>query len=212
MATPKSNRFNLSGQSFGRLTVLMQVGSDERGRLWLCRCVCGNEKTSTTETLRAGIVKSCGCLKRELLTKGIHTIHGNSRHPLFFIWFQMIERCRNPKSHSYKDYGGRGISVCDRWADSFKAFVEDMGPRPEGHCIERVDNSRNYEPSNCRWATRKEESWNTRRNYMIEFRGENRCLAEWSGLTGIPYNTLRARVCKYGWDAEKALTTPIKRR
>lgn len=118
----------------------------------------------------------------------------------------MKDRCLNPKHKAFSDYGGRGITICDRWM-VFENFLADMGERPDGMEIDRIDNDGNYEPGNCRWVTSAENKRNTRRNVWITHDGRTMCLEDWSTETGLPKETLRSRILR-GWDAEKALTTP----
>ena len=156
-------RLELMGQRFERLLVLGFSHADSGGNSkWVCLCDCGTEKVITVHSLTSGATRSCGCLQRETISK-IRFIHGMSkglrRHPLYSSWLTMKSRCRNQKVDSWKDYGGRGISVCDRW-DSFENFLADMGERPPGTSIDRVDNDGNYELQNCRWATPTEQAQN----------------------------------------------------
>lgn len=121
----------------------------------------------------------------------------------------MIQRCNNPNSQHFDAHGGRGISVCDRWR-SFEAFLGDMGERPDGTTLDRFpDNNGNYEPGNCRWATKKEQARNRRDNRLAEYDGETRCLTEWAEIKGVPVEVLRTRVSKLGWDIATALETPV---
>lgn len=127
-------------------------------------------------------------------------------------WAKMRERCNNPAASCYKNYGGRGISVCERWMNSYPMFFQDMGyaPSPK-HTLDRINNDGNYEPSNCRWSNRYEQMRNTRRNHFVEFNGENKTLAEWEGITGIKYYTIIYRL-KAGWSIDRALTEKVQGR
>ena len=125
------------------------------------------------------------------------------------IWADIVQRCTNPKREAYKDYGGRGIRVCDRWLGSSVNFVADMGPRPSpAHTIDRIDTNGNYEPSNCRWATWTEQQRNRRNNHTLTFRGETRCVAEWSEVLGVSKWTLHSRI-SMGWSTERTLSEPV---
>lgn len=153
---------DLTGMRFGRLRVLNREGSTKDGcATWACICDCGSKLIVRGHTMRDGRSKSCGCLSREFTGKQF-TTHGKSSTPEYRSWLKMRERCHNPRHHQHSDYGGRGIGICKRW-DSFAAFVEDMGERPTPqHTLDRINNNGNYEPGNCRWATRKDQNRNTR--------------------------------------------------
>lgn len=200
---------DLRGQVFGRLTVCGRVGSDERGlTTWLCRCSCGVDKVITGSALRQGRCVSCGCLRLERLRAG-QPKHGMTNSPTWSVWRDMRKRCRNPKAQNYKHYGGRGITVCDRWQE-FSAFIEDMGERPEGMTLERQDVNGNYEPGNCIWIPAKEQPNNTRRSIMVEIDGQAVCLKVARAMRGLPYNLVRDRVRTLGWSIERAMSEPKK--
>lgn len=146
-----------TGSRFGRLTVISINGKNKHGQIkYLCECDCGNKTTVVAGSLRRGLTKSCGCLNREIKTK-----HGNSQNEIYHTWVNMLLRCNSEEHHAYKDYGARGITVCDRWSDVSK-FILDMGIRPKGTSLDRINNNGNYEPNNCRWATKEDQVRNTR--------------------------------------------------
>lgn len=207
---------NLTGKRFGRLTVVSHVGGE-----CTCRCTCGGEKTARSGHLRSGAVKSCGCLQRDNGRKLAQEnfgyredYEGVTRHPLYWKYRAMINRCENPHNKSFPRYGGRGISVCNRWRDDFYAFANDMGPQPSSnHSIDRIDNDGNYAPSNCRWATRSEQARN--RDFSLLF-GDSRKRTDipmdaivadrargvsWREIEdryGIPNSTIRGRLTDRG--------------
>jgi len=136
-----------------------------------------------------------------------------SQHPERGVWRMMIRRCCHPSANRYLDYGGRGIRVCHRWmgTDGYANFLLDMGKRPSpGHQLDRINNDGDYEPSNCRWATRKEQARNRRNNYLITIDGQTRCLLEWSDISGLKYGLIRDRIEVLGWDEKRAVFTPAR--
>jgi hypothetical protein len=157
---------DLTGQRFGRLTVIERAMNSPHGMTkWLCKCDCGAEIIARRGNLHTGNTQSCGCWRRDSATAG-HIIHGEGKRyqttAEYRCWRNMITRCRNPHNHAFKNYGGRGISICDEWLD-FKCFLADMGRRPStGFSLDRINNDGNYEPGNCRWATRKQQANNKR--------------------------------------------------
>lgn len=175
---------------------------------WLFKCECGNEKISRLYDVQRSKINSCGCLKKkQLANRNIaNTKHGYFGTPTYDCWTGIIERCCNPNSGNYSDYGGRGIQICQSWRSSFKQFLEDMGEKPDGHSIDRIDVNGNYERSNCRWANAKTQANNRTNNRKISFNGKTYNLAEWSDITGIKPSTISKRLDKYGWSTEEALT------
>ena len=156
-----------SGDKFSRLTIIEEIEkyvvpkNGQTQRKFRCSCECGKIVEATLGDIRHQKVKSCGCLKRERIID-YSTTHGLCRHPLMSIWRAMKERCYNPNCKDFKNYGGRGIKICDRWLESFTNFLQDMGERPEGTSIDRINNDGNYEISNCRWASRLDQNNNRR--------------------------------------------------
>jgi hypothetical protein len=195
-------REDLKGRTFGRWVVLEFSGRDKnRNALYLCRCLCGQEKTVCRVNLLNGQSTSCGCYLRE-----ISTTHGGRGTIEWGIWSRIKQRCNNPRCPKYSDYGGRGIVLCDRWRVSFANFLADMGKRPSPeYSIDRIDNDGPYSPENCRWATRSEQGRNYRQNHLIEYQGSVRTLVEWSEITGIRSDTISMRL-KKGWSVERALS------
>lgn len=211
---PKFRKGDLAGRVFTRLTVITFAGRDRRGKLvWECRCECGKTVIVRRDHLTSGNHRSCGCLARELFVARI-TTHGatggrsGKRTPEYIAWNAMIQRCTNPSNPGWVNYGGRGITVCERWW-SYENFIADMGDRPgRGYELERKDNSKGYSFENCEWATRKTQARNTRRNVLLTLDGVTMCVADWSTQSGIPYKAIEKRLAM-GWSVEDALTKPV---
>ncbi len=200
---------DMTGRRYGRLLVLMR--GDNRGvkPTWICRCDCGTEKPVSGEDLRSRDAVSCGCWRREK-TIAASTTHGRTGSRSFITWVGIRQRCHNPENHAFGNYGGRGITVCGRWRESFANFLADMGERPRGMSIDRINNNGNYEPGNCRWATDTEQARNRRGLRMVEFDGVTLPLKPMCQRLGLNYGAISQRVNKLGWDPIKALTTPLQ--
>lgn len=197
------------GERFGRLVVIRQ---SSRKYYYDCVCDCGKSCVANYYRLMNGSKTSCGCYHIET-TRRANSTHGKSRTRVFRIWQGMIGRCTNQNLPHYKNYGGRGIKVCERWSNSFSAFYEDMGDPPSDmHTIERIDNNGDYTPGNCRWATAKEQARNRRSSTSFQFNENNMTLAEIAERTGMPYGLLEMRVVRYGWSVEDAVSIPPRKR
>ena len=184
---------DMAGQKYGRLTVVeMADHNKHKQRQWRCMCDCGSVVEVLGYSLRYAETQSCGCLHKELTSEASKT-HGMSKMPIWSIHRAMMDRCYLTTSHAYSRYGGRGITVCDRWHD-FETFFADMGHKPAGMSLEREDNSKEYSPENVQWATAKDQANNRRSSRWIEFRGETKTLAQWADATGIKLGTLWSRL------------------
>lgn len=206
---------DLTGLKFGRLIVLKLAFKKQRNKkgvrcYWLCKCECGNTVNVLTDALKSGHTKSCGCLGKEKRLEANIT-HNFSNNRLYNIWSGMKSRCFNKNNKQYKNYGGRGISICNEWENSFIEFYNwavNNGYK-ENLTIDRIDVNGNYCPENCRWATSKEQARNTRKNHTITYNGETHCIAEWAEILDIKYSTLTERVRK-NWSIEDKFQKPVK--
>lgn len=200
---------DLVGKVFGRLVVVSRSDSHitPNGTLkpyWECKCSCGAAVRVRAETLRNGDTRSCGCLAKELSSIN-HSTHGQSKSTTYNTWRAMIERCNRKGNSHYKHYGERGITVCKDWL-KYENFLRDMGTRPDGLSIERVNNDLGYSKENCRWATAVEQSRNTTRSVLIEWDGATRNRCDWAKIIGITPEALAVRIRK--WGLNRAMTTP----
>lgn len=190
------------GLKFGKLTVVMQCAERLHGSIvWLCKCECGGEKKVSATHLRNGHTVSCGC------ARGGRPIHGAASEgkwtPTYKSWRWMINRCR----YRNKFYSDRGIKICSRWKHSFNNFLADMGERPEGMTLDRIDSNGDYCPENCQWATMADQVRNRRSNRMVTFKGETLPMVVWAERVSLPYITVATRLDR-GWTPERALTQP----
>jgi hypothetical protein len=196
------------GVKYGRLTIIKEVEphiqpNGKKRRKFLCLCDCGNEKYFLIENLKDGGTKSCGCYAKEHPSR---KTHGLIRTIEYRSWCDMKNRCYNINLSNYKDYGGRGIKVCDRWLESFENFLADMGHKPtHQHSIDRIDVNGNYEPSNCRWATMKEQCNNRRNNILIIHNNIKKPFSEWASDNNISYNLLYQRINRDKMSFENAI-------
>jgi hypothetical protein len=197
---------DLVGQKFHCLTVIRNAGKTDHGKtLYFCECDCGGSKTAAATNLITGSVKSCGC------QRGRKDTHGMSKTNTYRIYQAMKNRCYNPKNKAYKSYGGREITICDRWLESFENFYEDMGECPQGYSIERKDVDSDYEPNNCEWILINDQGLNKTSNRFITFEGQTKCLSQWAEEKNILAATIADRIDKRGWSLDKALNSPVRK-
>lgn len=198
---------DIAGKKYNHLTVIKRLENAKGGvPVWECKCDCGNITTVRGSNLKNGSVKSCGCLRH----KPTVVSHNMSNTRLYHVYAGMKSRCFNKSLKTYKNYGGRGITICDEWKNNFINFYNwamENGYK-EGLTIERIDNDGNYEPKNCKWIPKSEQPNNRRMNYKFTYDGKTQNLAEWCKELGLDYKRTHSRIYKQKWDFEKAITTP----
>lgn len=208
MAYPKKRIgpgfIDMTGNRYGRLVVIGLVPRNTKAVLWHCRCDCGVNKICDGHDLRRNSIQSCGCYRIEAIGLAKRK-HGMSLSSLYALWSLMRGRCNNSTLAAYRNYGGRGIKVCERWSE-FQNFADDMGDRPAGTSLDRINNNGNYEPDNCRWATQKTQNNNTRRNVLVTLNGVTRNTSQWAEVLGVPASRIRYRL-NAGWPPDKACAT-----
>lgn len=205
------------GNKYGRLLVVAEAGNRIAGgqtcRFVTCQCECGTEVTAKAHDIRRGNTNSCGCFREQRRIES-HTTHGCRKGRTstreYSSWQSIQRRCYNPKNPKYPRYGARGIKVCDRWLASFGNFLADMGHRPIGTSIDRIDNDGPYSPENCRWATPKEQANNTRRNRIIEWEGAKYTVIQLCEKLGMDQTVVRARL-RLNWTELRAFTEPVRK-
>lgn len=209
---------DLTGRKVGRLTVTGWSLKKNNTRHWICECVCGKSHIVSHYSLIYETTQSCGCYAKEVwaanavIARATKGGHGDSGSSEWISWNAMTSRCYVESAGNYDDYGGKGITVCDRWRgqEGYVNFLEDMGRKPSPkHSLDRFPNNKgNYGPDNCRWATQKQQNRNTRNNKPITAFGKTQLCIEWAEETGLPYHLIHKRVFKSGWEPERALSTP----
>lgn len=196
------NLIDLSGRTFSFLTVIARLPRARAGDSgWLCRCVCGKELKVQSSRLRAGRIKSCGCKRGALVAAG-NLVHGHwaggRPTPEWISWRSAINRCHNERSDSYERYGALGVTVCEEWRNDFAAFFKELGPRPKGSTLDRIDGKRGYEPGNCRWSTPKQQSNNLKNTRYVLVAGERVTIRDAADRHELPYQQLRNRLYRHG--------------
>lgn len=212
---PKNKRFNdLTGQVFDRWTVVSYYGIRTQPcgghkHLFWCRCQCGKEAAVYGDALRSKISRSCGCLTADTL-RAMRLEHGLTATHQYQVWQNMCQRIINPNHTFYGNYGGRGLTIDERWLGEggYSNFYADMGPTPEGCTLERRDNNKGYSKENCYWATRKQQGRNKRNNHLVEFNGEIMCVTAWEEKLGMPEGCLKKRLQRK-WTIERAMSQPV---
>lgn len=199
---------DLTGHVFGLLTVLGKASSIGTKSMWKCKCECGKEAIKWMGNLRNGRTQSCGHLRSEVTTKN-KTIHGMYGTPEHKSWSMMLTRCENKANHKYESYGARGIKVCTKWHD-FAGFYEDMGPRPAGTSLGRIDNDGNYEKSNCEWQSAVSQARNKSNTALFTFQGVTATVYEHCERLNLLPSTVKNRLYSYKWPVDKAFSMPSR--
>jgi hypothetical protein len=216
-------RIDVTGKKFNRLLVIEMLPMKKIGKhsvsIIKAKCDCGIIKEYSYAHVKSGHTKSCGCY---LMEKAADSANKNKKHGQsskgkesseYISWKCMKSRCLYKGSYNYKKYGGVGITICKKWIDSFDCFLSDMGKKPTvNHTLDRIDNTGNYEPSNCRWATRKEQNNNQSTNILYNYNGNMVTIPVLADLVGINKGTLRSRLVKYKWDFNDAISIPVKKK
>lgn len=201
-----------AGEKYGRLTLVKETVCTPKKHIWLCKCDCGAYTEASIYHLKSGACRSCGCLRDDVAIERCYSMsrHNMAKTRIYRIWGGMIERCKNPNNKDYKNYGGRGVSVCKEWRDfvGFEEWAMKNG-YSESLTIDRINVNGNYEPSNCRWITNAEQQKNRRNTILVKYNGEEHCLKDWARIIGIPYCTLHGRLAA-GWSVDKALSTKVR--
>lgn len=193
---------DISGQQFNKLKVVSFAHINKSGEYqWNCLCSCGKETIVSGRNLRSRKTNSCGCTHK--------TMNGQSHTFTGVSYASIVTRCYNEKALSFKMYGAKGVTICNRWRESYLNFLEDMGERPFGTSLDRIDNSKGYFKENCRWATPKEQACNQSSNRTLSAFGKSQCVSLWEKETGIKSSTIRSRL-KYGWSIEDSLSIPLR--
>ena len=204
---------DLKKEKYGRLRILEEAPKVGYVRYMVTECDCGTVKTLQLARLRSGRTASCGCLLRESTSRRF-TTHGKSASTDYQAWYSMKGRCHNENNWQFKDYGGRGITVCPEW-QSFESYIRSVtdaiGARPPGMSLDRIDNDGGYSPDNVQWSTPKEQARNRRDNFMITYDDKTQTLQDWADELGMLRATIYARIVKYGWSTARALTTPVRK-
>jgi len=192
---------NIVGLKSGKLTVI-EFSHKDKSLFWKCLCECGNSCVIQGYRLKSNKTRSCGCI--------VATKDGLSTSGTYRSWKAMLARCYDSNNNRYKIYGGRGIGVCNRWRDSFNNFLLDMGERPDGFSLDRIDNEKSYSIDNCQWVSVKSQANNRRNNFLITHKDKSLTLKQWSEQTGINPGTIRKRIVDLGWSLDKALSKKKK--